>query len=244
MVSKLETYLSWLFLPIYAWQGTSVRKNTIRMAPPPGDPFLSADGKGKPIRILIIGDSSAAGVGVETLQESLGGHLLEILSEKTGRPVKVRICGNNSATAGQLLNHVVPNLAPDEYDYISLNIGTNDAKNFHKGNRFCAEFGGLIYALKTKFPNAEIIWGGVIDMSKIPALPSPLNWLMNIRAQIVTNNGRILCRERGAHAPISNWQVIPENFSKDGFHASSLGYQRWAIELAEYILKLDLNSQT
>jgi lysophospholipase L1-like esterase len=138
-----------------------------------------------------------------------------------------------------LRDHVLPNLAREEYDYISLNIGVNDAKNFHTGKRFCKEFGTLLYAILARFPHAQIIWGGIIDMEQVPTLTTPLNKILSIRSRILDRNGRILCEERGAHAPKSNWKVIPENFARDGFHASSLGYQRWADELADYILSIE-----
>jgi len=244
MVTRTQSLLSWLAIPVYVWQGLGVRRRTVRMSPPPAPSVLEIKGKGKPINVLILGDSSAAGVGVDTIEQSLGGHLLRLLSEKTGRPVSIRICGNNSATSAQIRDHVLPNLEPVEYDFISLNIGTNDAKNFHRGSRFCKDFGGLIYALRARFPETKIIWGGVIDLAKAPTLPSPLNWILGVRSRIIDGNGRILCEERGVLAPLSKWQAIKENFSKDGFHASSLGYERWADELAEYIVELENNKKT
>jgi len=244
MVTKTESYFSWLALPVYVWQGLAVRKRTERMEPPDLEKTSHIKGKGTPLRVMVVGDSSAAGVGVDTAEDSLGGHLLRILNEKSKRPVTVHICGNNSATAGALRDHVVPNLAREEYDYISLNIGTNDAKNFHSGKRFCKEFGTLLYALQARFPHAQIIWGGVIDLGQVPALPNPLNKILSIRSRIIDRNGKILCNERGAFAPKSKWKVIPENFSRDGFHASSLGYERWAEELAGYILTIEQSSTT
>ena len=239
MVTRVESLYTWLSLPIYIWQGLAVRKKTERMEPPTYAKVPPIKGKGVPIRILIIGDSSAAGVGVDDINHSLGGHLSRILNEKSGRPTSVHISGNNSATAGALRDHVVPNLAREEYDYISLNIGVNDAKNFHTGKRFCKEFGTLLYALQARFPHAQLIWGGVIDMENVPALTAPLNKILSIRSRILDRNGKILCEERGALAPKSNWKVIPENFARDGFHASSLGYQRWADELSDYILSIE-----
>ena len=239
MVTRTESLYSWLSLPIYVWQGLSVRKNTERMEPPLISKISPRKGKGTALRILIVGDSSAAGVGVDDISHSLGGHLSKILNEKSGRPTSVQISGNNSATAGALRDHVVPNLAREEYDYISLNVGVNDAKNFHTGKRFCKEFGTLLYALQARFPHAQLIWGGIINLQNVPALPAPLNKILDIRSRILDQNGRVLCEERGALAPKSNWKVIPENFARDGFHASSLGYQRWADELADYILSIE-----
>ena len=236
-VSRLEALFSWLAFPAYVWQGLGVRHRSTRLAPPPHNGWLKSHGTyaGDALKVLIVGDSSAAGVGVLTIGESLGGQLPDLLAEKLQRPIAVRIAGNNSATAGQIRDYVVPHLADEAYDYICLNIGTNDAKNFHTGRRFCKEFGTLLYALKSKWPNATIIWAGVLDMANVPALPVLLGKILGIRSRIIDRNGKILCRERGALAPVSEWQPVAENFAVDGFHASAKGYREWAEGLADYI---------
>ncbi len=244
MSFALRVALTWLALPVYVIQGLLVRRRAMRMQPPPCSGVYSenTNSKGKELSILVIGDSSAVGVGVDDIADSMGGQLLRILSKRSGRPIRLRISGNNSATSSDLRDYVVPNLPAETFDYISLNIGTNDAKNFHRGSRFCREFGTLLYALRAKFTGATVIWVGVIDLADVPLLPTPLNHILGIRAEVVNRNGRELCRDRGVLAPISNWQVIPENFAQDGFHAGVLGYHRWADELADYIL--DLEGQT
>ena len=128
-VSRLEALVSWLAFPAYVWQGLGVRRRSTRLAPPTHNGWLESRGayKGEALKVLIVGDSSAAGVGALTIGESLGGQLPDLLAEKLNRPVSVRIAGNNSATAGQIRDYVVPHLANGAYDYICLNIGTNDA---------------------------------------------------------------------------------------------------------------------
>ena len=237
--SRFEIALSWLGLPVYVWQGLGVRRRTHRMAPPPNPGWRQWAGSGKPLRLLVIGDSSAAGVGVATIEESFAGQLPRLLNERCRRPVSVLITGMNSATSGQIRDHVVPHIEPRDFDYIALNIGTNDAKNFHRGNRFCAEFGTLLYAMRARFPGATIIWAGVLDMAHVPALPWPLNRILGIRARLIDTNGKRLCRERGVLAPEPEWRIIRENFSADGFHASAAGYREWAENLATYILELE-----
>ena len=240
-VSRLEALLSWLAFPAYVWQGLGVRHRSTRLAPPPHNGWLesSLPCKGEALKILIVGDSSAAGVGVLTIGESLGGQLPDLLAARLDRPVAVRIAGNNSATAGQIRDHVVPHLTAETYDYICLNIGTNDAKNFHTGRRFCKEFGTLLYALKAKWPTATIIWAGVLDLEQVPALPRPLSRILGIRARLIDHKGKLLCNERGALAPESDWRIVPENFSDDGFHASEAGYCEWAEKAALYIAGLE-----
>lgn len=239
MVTRLESLISWLALPVYMWQGLAVRRRTTRMPPPETDGWVRHSGAGKPLHLLVVGDSSAAGVGAATIENSLGGVLASLLAEATARPVAIRVAGMNSATAADIRDFVVPNLERSDFDYVCLNIGINDAKNFHSGRRFCRDFGTLIYALKAKFPGAVLIWSGVLDLEKVPALPTPLNRILGIRSRIIDRNGRILCRERGAHAPPSNWRAVRENFAADGFHASERGYREWADGLADYILRYE-----
>ena len=238
MVTPYEIIISWLALPVYVVQGLRVRNRSMRMAPPEQHSIVNVKGKGQPIRLLFIGDSSAAGVGVSDFKESIAGRTPHLLAKKTGRPVTARTCGNNSATAGALRDQVVPHLEPETYDYIIMNIGTNDAKNFHTANRFKKEFGGLLYALNAKFPGAKPIWSGLIDIKDIPLLPSPLNKIIGIRSRVIKKMGNELCYERGALFPQTNWRPVRENFAEDGFHASSQGYEEWAEELTDYIADL------
>lgn len=237
--SHLEALSSWLALPVYVWQGLGVRRRTRRMAPPPNSAIRDFAGDGKPLRLLVIGDSSAAGVGVDSIDKCFAGLLPRFVSEQTGRPVTVRIAGMNSATSDQIRDHVVPHIEPRDFNYIALNIGTNDAKNFHSRRRFKRDFGTLLYALRARFPSATIIWSGVLDMKDVPALPSPLNRVLGVRSRLIDHMGRVLCHERGALAPAPEWRAIPENFSADGFHASEAGYREWAENLARYIAELE-----
>ena len=237
MSPRIAALISWLALPIYIWQGLSLRKSIDRLNPPLEQNVRPAKGKGKPYHLLLVGDSSAAGVGVDDIHDSLGGQLVKLLSEKTGRPVDIRIAGCNSATADELRNFAVPNIEHTQFTHVILNVGTNDAKNFHTGKRFCHDFGTLLYALKTRFPHARIIWSSILDLSTISTLPKPLNHILGIRSREMARRGAILCAERGAEIPDGDWNPSVENFSSDGFHASPKGYREWAKVLVAHIVK-------
>ncbi|MGI9400126.1 MAG: SGNH/GDSL hydrolase family protein [Rhizobiaceae bacterium] len=237
--SLLALALSWLLFPVYVWQGLAVRRNTPRMKPPPNSGSYEFSGSGKELNLLVIGDSSAAGVGVDNIEQSFAYLLPKFFNEQSKRPVHLRIAGMNSAVSAQIRDYVVPNIERREFDYIALNIGINDSKNFHRGNRFCRDFGTLLYALRARFPEATIIWSGILDLQAVPALPTPLNWILGVRSRLLNHNGRILCRERGALAPKSEWRPLMENFAIDGFHASEAGYREWAEDFSRYILELE-----
>jgi lysophospholipase L1-like esterase len=237
--TRMELAYSWLMLPVYVWQGLGVRRSNQRMLPPPNRGNYQFHGRGEPLKLLVIGDSSAAGVGVDSIDQSFAFLLPRFLNERSGRPVQLRIAGMNSATSAQIRDHVVGHVEPRDFDYVALNIGINDAKNFHRGRRFRKDFGTLLYALRARFPSAVIIWSGVLDLATVPALPSPLNRILGIRSRLIDHHGRVLCAERGVLAPEPEWRPVSSNFSSDGFHASEAGYREWADNLATFILGLE-----
>ncbi len=114
---------------------------------------------------------------------------------------------------------------------------TNDARNFHTARRFKREFGGLLYALRAKWPEARVAWSPVVDMTLVPALPKALGRLLEIRAALINRMGEQLCRERGA-VPATRLPILDPKagFSTDGFHASAAGYRAWAEHMAGFVL--------
>jgi lysophospholipase L1-like esterase len=236
-MSPLAAFVSWLAFPVYVWQGLGVRSRIERMFPAKGPVRHIIDGKGRPIRLLVLGDSSAASVGIGHSDHGLAAQLSLRLAAATGRPIIWRAAGFNSATSGQIRDHVLPNLAPEEWTLIVVSIGTNDAKNFHTVRRFKREFGGLLYSLRAKWPEALVIWSPVVEMLRVPALPPALGRILEIRASLINGIGTRLCLERGA-VPATRLPILDPalGFSTDGFHASEAGYAAWAEHLLPYAL--------
>jgi len=227
---------TWFALPVALWQGLAVRRRTGRL-PPPSGPLDGVTGPGVAgIRLLVLGDSSAAGVGVDRIEASMGPRLAAALARLSGETVQWRIAGFTSATSGQIRDHVVPHLPRDAFTHVVLAIGTNDTKNFHTLARFKREFGGLVYALRARFPSARLVWSPVFDLRQVPALPRPLADILAVRGRAVNALGGRLLRERGGHAATPLPPGGPEGFSVDGFHAGALGYGAWAEHLAPFVL--------
>ena len=236
-MSRIPPLLTWFALPVYAWQGIGVRRKTERMTPAQGPVMHSIPGKQPGMALLVLGDSSAASVGIGKSEDGLAAQLAGLIAEKTGRAVKWRAAGFSSATSGQIRDYVIPNLSDESWTHIVLSIGTNDTKNFHTIARFKKEFGGLLYALRAKWPEARVIWSPVVDLKRVPALPPMLGSILEVRADAVNRMGERLCGERGAVAasrlPILDPQA---GFSTDGFHASAAGYRAWAEHLLDTVI--------
>jgi lysophospholipase L1-like esterase len=236
-MSRWLVPLTWLAFPVYVWQGVGVRLRTERMVPAQGPVLHAIPGKQPAISLLVLGDSSAASVGIGKTEDGLAAQLSQLIAEQTGRSVRWRAAGFSSATANQIRDYVIPNLAAEPWTHIVISIGTNDTKNFHSVPRFKKDFGGLLYALRAKWPEARVVWSPVVDLKRVPALPRALGSILEVRAGAVNRMGERLCNERGAVAagrlPILDPQA---GFSSDGFHASEAGYRAWAEHMLPFVL--------
>ncbi|WP_110034321.1 SGNH/GDSL hydrolase family protein [Hoeflea marina] len=228
--------LSWLLLPVAAIQAVGVRRRTKRLPPPRGR-HSGQIGSGPPAwNILVLGDSSAAGVGAGRVEDTLGPGLARHIHARTGDSVGWRNAGANSAIAAQVRDHVLPHIEERGFTHVVLAVGTNDMKNFRTKSQFKRGFGGLLYATHARWPEATIIWSPIVDMRRVPALPPALAFILSLRARIINATGLALCAERHAIAA----EPLPLNgtlgFASDGFHADAPGYAHWADHVGAIIL--------
>ena len=231
----LAGLVSWLCFPLYIAQGIYVREHSMRLSPAAG-PRSGQFGEGEAThRLLAVGDSSAAAVGLDETRDALIVQAARMLHEDTGETVSWHVSGHNSAVAEEIRDLVVPNLEPVPYTHIFIMLGTNDMKNWHTTRRWKKGFGGLLYALRTRFPETKIYWHQAIDVQKVPAIPEPLGWIMKLRVGLLNRKGAQLCVERGAVVVPPVHVTGPEGFCIDGFHASESGYEAWARHMLDHL---------
>ncbi|HRD79704.1 MAG TPA: hypothetical protein PLL53_03015, partial [Saprospiraceae bacterium] len=81
--------LSVPLLPVLYFQGKKLRKNFPRLPEPEHNvQGRTEEGVGAPIRILALGESTIAGVGVQDHRHGFTGELAAALSAHTGRPAE------------------------------------------------------------------------------------------------------------------------------------------------------------
>ena len=81
-----------LLAPVYLYQGHKIKRDTVRLPEPNGErhgqvqlnnsPITSKGKSNNILNLMVVGDSAAAGVGSQTQQEALVGHLIPILTEQ------------------------------------------------------------------------------------------------------------------------------------------------------------------
>ena len=118
-----ERYFWLMFLgPILWLQGRHVRRVTPRLPEPPGL-RNGTTGQGPLLRLLIAGDSAAAGVGASSQDDALCGKLVSRLSQHCN--VEWRLVAVNGLDSPGLLG-LLEETPEHRYDVVVLSIGVND----------------------------------------------------------------------------------------------------------------------
>ena len=223
-MSHWRRVLFWGLLPWVIPQALYVRRSAPRFAPASG-PRVGWVGQGEPLRLLAIGDSIVAGVGVERTDEALASRTAARLASELDRAVMWQAVGQSGATAVTVRERLLPR-APDEaFDVIVVSVGVNDVTSLNRTGRWQHNLSALLAALRRRFPAAPIILAGLPPLWGFPLLPQPLRALFGMRARTFDEvASRVAAASEGvAHVPL-DFDPTPEKFSPDGYHPSVESY--------------------
>ena len=219
-----------LLLPVALAQGLWVRAITPRL--PPARGHRGHFGEGPPaLRVVGVGDSIIAGVGVDAQRHALVGQFARRLHERTRRRVDWHVHGLNGATSAFVADRIAPLAQPA--DVYLLSAGVNDVTRGVTAERFAANVGRALAALRGRSPDATVIFTGVPPLAMFPALPSPLGPLLGDRARRLQAAAREtvmkahgLCFEFPGTLP-------PGGLARDGFHPAAAACGEWSAWLLD-----------
>ena len=183
-----------------------------------------------PLRLLVLGDSTAAGVGVSSQDEGLPGHLGRALHRHTGRGVAWRAVGENGATTHDIVKRFLAEAVTEPADPVFLSIGANDAIHARTTGAFRRDLGRILRTLGAAMPEATILMSSLPVFGLFMTFPEPLRTVLfrhsrnleRVARPIVTRDTRRMM-SRNHPPPYSD-----EFFATDEFHPSSAGYRDWA----------------
>jgi lysophospholipase L1-like esterase len=185
-----------------------------------------------PISILVLGDSTAAGVGAETQDDALPGNLARVLSAEWERGVTWRAIGENGATSGDIVPRFLDQAGHEQYDVVFVSIGANDALKLRSRAAFRRDFRTILRRLRSVSPKALILVSSLPGFGQFEALPNPLRWALHLHGQNLEAAARaVVAREPGVIMSPPAPPYTPGFFASDRFHPSASGYRDW-VEFA------------
>ncbi len=218
-------------LPILAAQGLAVRRNA-QMLPEPTGPRTGRSGHGPRLRLLICGDSSAAGVGAGTQAQALSGHLVDRLARHYS--VEWRLEAATGHTTQDMLNRLKG--VQGEFDAVVTALGVNDVTRAVTSRQFAQRQTQLITALSKDLKARRIVVTGVPQMNRFPALPYPLAWVLGRQAARLD---QALQQVVFAHPHVRHLKLdLPDDpalAAPDGYHPSPRAYALWAEAAAQLL---------
>ncbi|MEM6770031.1 MAG: GDSL-type esterase/lipase family protein, partial [Bacteroidota bacterium] len=139
-------------LPFMARDGKRIL-NAVPKLPDASGPSGTANlGAGPPFRLLCIGESTMAGVGVATHAEGFAGTLATTLSQQLAREVHWKVYAKSGATARRLIVKVLPQIKEPEADLIVVATAGNDAFKLSTPWTFRQDLEDMIQRLQQRYP--------------------------------------------------------------------------------------------
>ncbi|MEM6327844.1 MAG: SGNH/GDSL hydrolase family protein [Bacteroidota bacterium] len=228
--------------PVLLWQGKRLYRTIPPMPEPAGDRRATV-GTGPDLRLLVVGDSSGAGVGVETQDEALLGRTVARLADDFR--VTYRLEAKHGATLPRTLRHLRKQDA-EPFDIALLGIGLNDITAGRELGPWLDSYRELVAELRERFSVQHVVSSGLPPIGQFPAVPQPLRWYLGRTARrydaaLKTWAGREpnLSRIDFETQPGDPLHNVPMEsiMATDGFHPGRPIYDEWgrraALAIAE-----------
>lgn len=229
----IDTVAKIALLPLLVGQALHVRRKALILPEPPG-PRAGNAGSGPDLRLLIIGDSSAAGVGAAHQNAALSGRLAQALQARV--TLHWQLEASTGATTAAALKRLQSLDMQHEFDTALVVLGVNDVTRNVPVTRWIARQRALHDLLRRRFGVRRIVASGLPPMGHFPLLPQPLRWTLGhsaarldaALAQLAAGSPDLV------HLPLS-LPYRPEYVAADGYHPSEAAYAHWADMLAPLI---------
>ncbi|MFG6465293.1 SGNH/GDSL hydrolase family protein [Roseateles sp. BYS87W] len=229
MIAKL------LLGPLLLWQGRRVRATALRLPEAAGPRAAEGDA----LRVLIVGDSSAAGVGARHQDQALAGCLAQALRRRLGRPVGwqlVAASGHGTREAHAQLASAV--LQPA--DVLVTALGVNDVVEQVPARQALADLHALHQQAVDRAGVQFTVHCAAPPMQHFPLLPQPLRWFFGreaarynaaLQAAVAGQPRRVVLP-----LPAALQQDAARWMAEDGFHPGPRGYALWAEAVADQVV--------
>ena len=214
--------------PVLFVQGKWLRRTT-PILPDAALPWHGTEPGDHPLRLLVLGDSTSAGVGASTQHHGLPGNLARELSARWGRGVEWNAIGESGASSRDLIERYLSEAVQREYDFVFLTVGANDALGLRSRRAFGRDIHRLLTELRTASPTAPIMMASLPAFFRFELLPNPLRYNLYLHSRSLESVARHIV------AAFGNASMSPPPppytdgfFASDLFHPSEQGYRDWA----------------
>lgn len=208
----------------------------------PDDSGTYGHAPGEPVELLVIGDSTAKGMGADRPTQTVGAIVATAVAAIAGRPVHLTNVASVGAISTDLGAQVERALELVDQPRVALiMVGANDVTKSVQRATSIRHLAAAVAALRAV--HCEVVVGTCPDLGVIEPVPQPLRlltrkWSRDLAAAqtvaVVEHGGRTV--SLGDLLGHEFQQTPSVMFSKDRFHPSAAGYARAASALIPSVL--------
>ncbi|MEV5437940.1 SGNH/GDSL hydrolase family protein [Streptomyces sp. NPDC052682] len=189
-----------------------------------------------PLRLTMLGDSTAAGQGVRRVGQTPGALLASGVAALAERPVELRTVAVPGAQSDDLDRQVTVALADPTRvpDICVIMVGANDVTHRMPPTRSVRYLSSAVRRLRTA--GAEVVVGTCPDLGTIEPVRQPLRWLARRASRQLAAAQTIGVVEQGGRTVSLGDLLGPEFaanprelFGPDSYHPSAEGYATAAM---------------
>lgn len=195
---------------------------------PPATDGMYGVGTGEPLSLVVLGDSSAAGLGAGSAAAAPPALFATGLSRAAGRPVLVTTLAYIGAMSSDLDGQVDQALAAQP-DAAVIMIGANDVTHRVRVPDAVRDLGAAVSRLRSH--GCVVVVATCPDLGTIEPIAPPLRWVARQRSRQLAAVQTIAVVEAGGRSVSLGDLLGPEfaarpseMFSPDRFHPSEHGY--------------------
>lgn len=233
-------------LPLMYWHSKRILAAVPKLPDATGP--VGEVGEGKPFKLIAIGESTFAGVGVETHEQGFTAALARVLAGGLENRVSWKVYARSGFTAARLNEAILPEITETEADLIIIGTGGNDAFKLSTPWTFRRDVDHMVRQLRQRFPGVPIAFPNVPPIKEFPAFTPLIKWTIG---NLVELHGEELARIADSHKDVVfNEEIIrlkpwakvlgmdedPTAFFSDGVHPSGLTYRVWGEDFGRFVL--------
>ncbi|MFT4199181.1 SGNH/GDSL hydrolase family protein [Gordonia sp. (in: high G+C Gram-positive bacteria)] len=248
--SAAASYAAYSYLNSQAAHARSIIPHRTDAAPD-GDGVYYPDGRGPvpytrdteiDLHLAVYGDSTAAGLGVDTADETPGVQIVRNLVRETDKVVrysnKAIVGATSKGLAAQIDASLITRSRPD---VAVILIGANDVTAMNSVRASAHRLGQAVKVLVDE--GSKVVVGTCPDLGVVSAIPQPLRSVIRQYSLRLASAQRSAVRAAGGRAvPLADvlakeFLARPEHmFSPDNYHPSAAGYALAASILLPEVL--------
>jgi lysophospholipase L1-like esterase len=235
--------LKFALAPILVAQAVATRRRA-PVLPEAKGPREGRVGEGDRLALLIVGDSSAAGVGVATQDQALAGYLARTLASAAQRRVHWQLVAKSGITTAEALA-LVRRVRPMPAEIAVVVLGVNDVIDQVPAARAVQQRAALADWLRQAAGVRHVVFAPLPPVHRFPLLPQPLRRVMgdDARRHDEAMARWSATRDDVSHVPIA-LDLGPQDMAADGFHPGEPVYRATGEALARFIAERLLTNNT